>query len=92
MRVTQYLNVLSVEPDALPTRKDKAQSEQPLVLAARQVRAVCRKWRERRATLRLLHSLDARMLRDIGISRDEIHFCVYGTPDNRARPDHRDSP
>jgi uncharacterized protein YjiS (DUF1127 family) len=30
------------------------------------------RWQMRRATVRLLHSLDDRMLRDIGVNRDEV--------------------
>lgn len=36
------------------------------------------RWQTRRATARLLHSLDDRVLSDLGISRDEIHSHVDG--------------
>ena len=39
------------------------------------VRAYAR-WRERRAAVRELHSLDDRSLRDIGVSRSEIEWVV----------------
>jgi len=38
--------------------------------------------RARRATVRILHSLDARTLRDIGISPAEIESLVYGRGDH----------
>ncbi|MGH6932318.1 MAG: DUF1127 domain-containing protein [Dongiaceae bacterium] len=36
-------------------------------------------WRERRVALQALSRLDDRMLRDIGLGRDEIHGAVYGS-------------
>jgi uncharacterized protein YjiS (DUF1127 family) len=39
--------------------------------------------RTRRATVRILQSLDARTLKDIGISPGEIHSVVYGRNDRR---------
>lgn len=35
-------------------------------------------WQARRATVSILHALDDRTLRDIGISRSEITSLVYG--------------
>jgi uncharacterized protein YjiS (DUF1127 family) len=52
------------------------------VLAA--VRAYAR-WRERRAAVRELHSLDDRSLRDIGVSRSEIEWVVSSQQAARAR-------
>jgi uncharacterized protein YjiS (DUF1127 family) len=37
-------------------------------------------WQIRRATARLLHSLDDRVLNDLGISRDEIPVYAEGRP------------
>ena len=37
--------------------------------------------RARRATVRILHSLDARTLKDIGVNPSEIEFLVYGRCD-----------
>lgn len=42
--------------------------------------------RARRATVVILHSLDDRTLRDIGISPSEIESCVYGDVPDRRRP------
>jgi uncharacterized protein YjiS (DUF1127 family) len=42
-------------------------------------------WRARRATVDLLHSLDDRTLRDIGVGRNEITSLVYGRPGDRTR-------
>jgi uncharacterized protein YjiS (DUF1127 family) len=43
-------------------------------------RAWARYWtvRARRATAGILHRLDDRALRDIGLDRSEIEFVVYG--------------
>ena len=41
--------------------------------------------RAKRATVDLLHSLDDRTLRDIGLSRCEITSVVYGRPGERMR-------
>jgi uncharacterized protein YjiS (DUF1127 family) len=41
--------------------------------------------RARRATVRILHSLDARTLKDIGISPTEIDSLVYGRCDRLRR-------
>jgi uncharacterized protein YjiS (DUF1127 family) len=41
-------------------------------------------WQIRRATARLLYSLDDRVLRDIGIERDEIGLHLY--EDRRTGP------
>jgi len=50
-------------------------------------RAWRRYWQRRakRATVDLLHSLDDRTLRDIGLSRCEITSVVYGRPGERTR-------
>ena len=42
-------------------------------------------WQGRRATVRILHSLDARTLRDIGLSKGEINSVVYGRPEENRR-------
>jgi uncharacterized protein YjiS (DUF1127 family) len=44
-----------------------------------------RQWRARRATVDLLHSLDDRTLRDIGVGRSEVTSLVYGHPRDRTR-------
>jgi uncharacterized protein YjiS (DUF1127 family) len=41
--------------------------------------------RAKRATVALLHSLDDRTLRDIGLSRCEITSVVYGRAGERTR-------
>jgi len=41
--------------------------------------------RAKRATVELLHSLDDRTLRDIGVSRCEITSVVYGRAGDRTR-------
>ena len=41
--------------------------------------------RAKRATVELLHSLDDRTLRDIGIDPSEITSYAYGDPDHRRR-------
>jgi len=41
--------------------------------------------RAQRATVRILQSLDARTLKDIGISRTEIDSLVYGDRYDRLR-------
>jgi uncharacterized protein YjiS (DUF1127 family) len=43
------------------------------------------RWATRRATARILHSLDARTLKDIGINESEITSIVYGTDGDRRR-------
>jgi uncharacterized protein YjiS (DUF1127 family) len=45
--------------------------------------------RAQRATVRILHSLDARTLRDIGVSRTEIESLVYGRCDRVRGYDRR---
>lgn len=42
-------------------------------------------WYARRATVRILHSLDAGTLRDIGVNPSEIESFVYGTCGDRKR-------
>ena len=42
-------------------------------------------WRARRATLRILGSLDSRTLNDIGLHADEIESTVYGKRGDRKR-------
>ena len=42
-------------------------------------------WRARQATVQILRSLDARTLRDIGLSPSEIELVVYGRPGERRR-------
>jgi uncharacterized protein YjiS (DUF1127 family) len=44
-------------------------------------------WRARKATVMILHSLDARTLRDIGISPGEIESLVRCGSDRRRRYD-----
>jgi uncharacterized protein YjiS (DUF1127 family) len=41
--------------------------------------------RVRRASARLLQSMDDRMLKDFGLSRGQIHSAIYGGPDERVR-------
>ena len=45
-------------------------------------------WRAQQATLRLLHSLDAATLRDLGIT--DIESTVYGDPRDSVRGYHAD--
>ena len=40
-------------------------------------------WQRRRATVRILSSLDERTLKDIGINPSEITSYAYGDPDHR---------
>ena len=60
-------------------------------LAARAGSRIARAWRTywqrraRRVTVDLLHSLDDRTLRDIGVGRNEIASVVYGRPGDRTR-------
>jgi uncharacterized protein YjiS (DUF1127 family) len=60
-------------------------------LAARAGSSIARAWRAywqrraRRATVDLLHSLDDRTLRDIGVGRNEITSLVHGRPGDRTR-------
>ena len=42
-------------------------------------------WQARRATVEILHALDSRTLRDIGLSRDEIESAVHGKRGDRRR-------
>ena len=42
-------------------------------------------WRARKATLRILGSLDSRTLNDIGLHPDEIESAVYGRRGDRRR-------
>jgi len=43
------------------------------------------RWNARRATVKLLHSLDRRSLKDIGIDPSEIESIVHGRPADRTR-------
>jgi uncharacterized protein YjiS (DUF1127 family) len=45
-------------------------------------------WQARRMTVRVLRSLDARTLRDIGLSHAEIESVFYGSPGDRRRRYH----
>ena len=60
-------------------------------LAARAGSRIAKAWRAywqrraRRVTVELLHSLDDRTLRDIGVGRDEITSLVYGRRGDRTR-------
>jgi len=36
--------------------------------------AAFKRWRKRRKTLRVLADLDERQLRDIGLTRDDVHY------------------
>jgi uncharacterized protein YjiS (DUF1127 family) len=64
----------------------------PSGLAARAGQHIRRHWRAywdrraRKATVLLLHSLDERTLRDIGIRPGEIESLVYCRGDDRLRP------
>ena len=42
-------------------------------------------WRARKATARILYSLDTRTLRDIGLTPGEIESVVYGRPGDRQQ-------
>lgn len=57
----------------------------PLVFALRRFWSAALDWRERRATVALLQSLDRRTLKDIGIDPQEIESLVYGDEDRRRR-------
>jgi uncharacterized protein YjiS (DUF1127 family) len=60
-------------------------------LAARAGSTIAKSWRAywqrraKRATVEILHSLDDRTLRDIGVGRDEIPSLVYGRRGDRTR-------
>jgi len=38
------------------------------------LRAAFKRWRKRRKTVRALADLDERQLRDIGLTRDDVHY------------------
>lgn len=42
--------------------------------------------RAQRKTVRILHGLDCRTLKDIGVAPSEIESIVYGDPRERTRP------
>jgi len=71
----------------LTTTADQAS----LTLTSRFVGSAAGLWRAyldrraQRATVRILQSLDARTLKDIGISRTEIDSLVYGDRCDRPR-------
>lgn len=73
------------------TQLTSAISRTPATPAARTNRIVKRWWyaywdrRARQATVRILHSLDADTLRDIGVNPSEIESFVYGTRGDRVR-------
>ncbi len=62
----------------------------PLASALRRWWQAYRENRSRRATAQLLHSLDDRMLADIGFDRSEINSVVFGRYFERVR--HYDPP
>jgi uncharacterized protein YjiS (DUF1127 family) len=78
-----------------PARAVECQFQRTFVarssLAARAVRLVRNSWRvywdwrARKATILLLQALDARTLRDIGISPSEIESLVHGSGSDRCR-------
>ena len=74
-------------------------SSQPRpTLKARALASAQHRWRAywqrraRRATVLILHSLDERTLRDIGINPSEIESCVYGSGGDRRRRYHETWP
>ena len=78
-------------PGARWPRSERFSAPQPLSRGWR-IRSVFQgAWRSywprrtERATLLILHSLDDRALKDIGIDRSEIESVVYGTRDRRRR-------
>jgi uncharacterized protein YjiS (DUF1127 family) len=78
---------------ACPTPRGTANRSRT-TLRTRAAAALRRGWRTywerraRRATLLILHALDERTLRDIGISPSEIHSCVYSNSRDRRRRYH----
>ncbi len=52
---------------------------------ARQVLTSLDRWQRRRQALRQLYSVDARTLKDIGMSRAEVTSVVYGGGEGRRR-------
>lgn len=48
--------------------------------------AAWRHKRSQRMTVRILHGLDCRTLKDIGVTPSEIESVVYGDPRERTRP------
>ena len=75
-------------PTLVPTRLDGwPQAARPASRFRDAVRELVTRflaWRARQATLRLLSSLDAATLRDLGIT--DVEFAVYGNPHDRVRP------
>lgn len=78
MRVARNTSGLWAEGDDMLARHLE-QSAHPLGRLVQRAWAAYWRWQLRRATVQLL-SLDDHLLRDLGISRDEIHLYVHGRP------------
>jgi len=78
----------SLVPPLLVGRARSAWPTGPLRKAIREVVTSFLAWRARQQTLRLLHSLDAATLRDLGIT--DIESTVYGDPRDSVRSYHAD--
>lgn len=68
---------VSAQRDDLPRALRRQRRLAPLI---RRAWVVYWNWQIRRATAQLLYSLDAHVLRDLGIDPSEIHSRVHGRP------------
>ena len=87
MRIVSTLPVSGRRYSSVPQTKRRIEWRQlPKAVFGRAV-AVLREWRQRSLGRAQLAVLDERMLRDIGVERDQIaHACRYGR-DALLRPD-----
>jgi uncharacterized protein YjiS (DUF1127 family) len=68
-----------------PTRTARIKPGTRLARAARAAWRAYWRWRGRQATVHILRALDARTLRDIGMSPSEIESFVHGLPGGLRR-------
>ena len=68
-----------------PVAKPGAAAQAILRLGLAPLRRL-RTWRKRRLAIRELERLDAHLLADIGLDRDQIRFVVEGMTEAPARP------